>query len=194
MHITSDIKLKLAAAFAVGALTAIHTTFAADPAPPAATQGVPVMYLGRIQVTGEKNIFLTLQSIKVALLRPYSSNPQDADLVVCRIEKSMTEAVDYLECDTNRNYAAQRDASQLAFMTAQGRSSGGGSNQIAEMWNQVAVDEEMMLANMVVGQPGHKLHVPVNGGAFRKLLDRLPMPAAGTAAPAAGSAGKPPGL
>ena len=146
------------------------------------------MYLGRVQVTGEKNIFLTLQSIKVALLRPYSSSPQDADLVVCRIEKSMTEAVDYLDCDTNRNYAAKRDASQLAFLTAQGRAGASGSNQIAEMRNQVAVDEEMMLANMVVGQPGHKLHVPVNGGAFRKLLDRLPMPVAATAAPGTVSA------
>lgn len=194
MHATLDTKLKLAAAFAVGALTAMPAAFAADPAPPAATQGVPVMYLGRIQVTGEKNIFLTLQSIKVALLRPYSSSPQDADLVVCRIEKSMTEAVDYLECDTNRNYAAQRDASQLAFLTAQGRAGGSGSNQIAEMWNQTLASEEVVLANLVTSQPGHKLHVPVNGGAFRKLLDRLPMPAAGTAAPAAGSAGGPPGL
>lgn len=188
MHATLDTRLKLAAAFAVGALAAMHATFAADPAPPAATQGVPVMYLGRVQVTGEKNIFLTLQSIKVALLRPYSSSPQDADLVVCRIEKSMTEAVDYLDCDTNRNYAAKRDASQLAFLTAQGRAGSSGSNQIAEMRNQVAADEEMMLANMVVGQPGHKLHVPVNGGAFRKLLDRLPMPVAATAAPGTVSA------
>ena len=180
--------------FAVGALTATQATFATDPTPPATTQGMPVMYLGRVQVTGEKNIFLTLQSIKVALLRPYSTDAKDADLVVCRIEKSMTEAVDYLDCDTNRDYAAQRDASQLAFMTAQGRSSGGGSNQIAEMWNQTLASEEVMLANLVTTQPGHKLHVPVNGGAFRKLLDRLPMPTTGTAAPAAGSAGAPPGL
>lgn len=194
MHATLDTRLKFAAALAVGALTTMHATFAADPAPPAATQGVPIMYLGRVQVMGEKNIFLTLQSIKVALLRPYSTNSKDADLVVCRIEKSMSEAVDYLDCDTNRNYAAQRDASQLAFMTAQGRSSGGGSNQISEMWNQTLASEEVMLANLVTSQPGHKLHVPVNGGAFHKLLDRLPMPAAVTAAPAAGSAGGPPGL
>lgn len=188
-----DTRLKLATALASAALAIVQAAYAADPAPSAATQGVPVMYLGRIQVEGEKNIFLTLQSIKVALLRPYSTSPQDADLVVCRIEKSMTEAVDYLDCDTNRNYAARRDASQLAFMTAQGRAGGSGSNQIAELRNQVAVDEEMMLANLVVGQPGHKLHVPVNGGAFRKLLDRLPMPVAETAAPTAGSAGGPPG-
>lgn len=194
MHITFDTTLKLVAALAVGTMSAMQPLYAADPAPPATTQGVPVMYLGRVQVTGEKNIFLTLQSIKVALLRPYSSSPRDADLVVCRIEKSMSEAVDYLDCDTNRNYAAQRDASQLAFMTAQGRSSGGGSNQISEMWNQTLASEEVLLANLVTTQPGHKLHVPVNGSAFRNLLDRLPMPAAGTAAPAAGSAGGPPGL
>lgn len=194
MQTTFDTTLKLIAALAVGAMSAMQPLYAADPAPPATTQGVPVMYLGRVQVTGEKNIFLTLQSIKVALLRPYSSSPRDADLVVCRIEKSMSEAVDYLDCDTNRNYAAQRDASQLAFMTAQGRSSGGGSNQISEIWNQTLASEEVLLANLVTTQPGHKLHVPVNGGAFRKLLDRLPMPAAGTAAPVAGRVSGPPGL
>lgn len=194
MHGLFITKLRFATALALGALTAMQAAYAADPAPSSTTQGEPVMYLGRIQVTGEKNIFFTLQSIKVALLRPYSTNPRDADLVVCRIEKSMTEAVDYLDCDTNRNFAARRDAAQLAFITAQGRSGGGGSNQISEMWNQTLASEEVMLTNLVVGQPGHKLHVPVNGGAFRKLLDRLPMPSATTAAPAAGSAGGPPGL
>ena len=183
MHATLDTKLKLAAAFAIGALTAMHATFAADPAPSAATQGAPVMYLGRVQVTGAKNIFLTLQSIKVALLRPYSSSPQDADLVVCRINKSMSAALEYLDCDTNRHYTQLRDSSQLAFMIAQGRAGGGGSNQIAEMWNQTLATEEVMLTNLVVGQPDHRLHMPVNGGAFRKLLERLPMPAAATAPP-----------
>ena len=139
-------------------------------------QETTVMYLGKTPITGDRNIFLTLQSIKVALKRPISTTASEADKVVCRINKSISDALTYLDCDTNRRLIQQRDAAQLAYMQAVGRAGKPASQADFDANTQLMQDTTVVFENLIDNQPYHHLHIPVNEGALRKLLDSLPMP------------------
>jgi hypothetical protein len=150
----------------------------ADPA--AGTDGGPTLYLGKVAVTGQENIVKTLQAIKVALKAPFSNAPTDADKVVCRINKVLGEASEYLDCATNRDYIRRREATQISILASasQADQCGGECSAVIAIHNLLSV------------QPQHRLHVPVNGGGFQKLLDSIPLPAV-TTAPAAATGAQP---
>jgi len=139
----------------------------------------PVLYLGKIAVTGQENIVRTLQAIKIAMKAPFSVAPADADKVVCRINKTLGEAIEYLDCATNRDYIQRRTATQMQILTSSSQADQCGGNCAAYV----------RLHNMLSLQPQHRLHVPINGGNFQKLLDSIPLPAATTAASPAGATG-----
>jgi hypothetical protein len=154
----------------------------------------PVMYLGKVPITGNKNIFLTLQSIKVALQRPFSTRPEDVNLVVCRIDNVTGERLEYLDCDFNGDYTRQRDESKLAAITAQSH----GNQATIGMGDAVdATAGQLMFQSLISVQPNHRLHIPINGGNLMKLLETIPMPspdqqdAPAAAAPAAGTSSNP---
>lgn len=165
-----------AAMLALGLLLLAPPAPAADEDASGQKTETTVMYLGKVPIVGDKNIFLTLQSIKVALLRPYSSKAEDANLVVCRIDKSMSEALEYLDCDTNRDYSQLRDMSQLAFLSAMGHAGKQNSQGDFDPLGQSMVDSTVIFENLINIQPNHRLHIPINGGNLRKLLDTIPMP------------------
>jgi hypothetical protein len=139
--------------------------------------GEPTIYLGKIPVTGQKNIVKTLQAIKIAMKSPFSTDPADADKIVCRINKVLGDAREYLDCATNRDYIVRRWNTQIRMLSTQ--SDGGACGECQRV---------IAIRNMLALQPDHRLHVPVNGGSFQKLLDSIQLPAAETvAAPAAAS-------
>lgn len=135
-----------------------------------AASGQPTIYLGKIPVTGQANIVKTLQAIKIALKAPFSNAPADADKVVCRINKVLGEASEYLDCASNRDFIRRREATQIAILAASSQADQcGGPCSLA-----------IQIHNLVSMQPQHRLHVPVNGGNFQKLLDGIPLPATAT--------------
>ena len=147
------------------------------------------MYVGKVAVTGQQDIVRTLQAIKIALKRPFSTNPADADRIVCRINKAMGEEKEYLECATNREYTQQRAASQLQRMVtdpqAQTDPRPGDSGAVNPAMVRAGI--ENALENVVALQPDHRLNVPVNASQLQELLAQIPMPATATPAPAASS-------
>ena len=168
-----DNTIRYAAALVLGLMLAAPLAAAGDDQP---KQETTVMYLGKTPITGDRNIFLTLQSIKVALKRPVSTTASEADKVVCRINKSMSDALTYLDCDTNRRLTQQRDAAQLAYVQAVGRAGKPASQAGFDANTQLMQDTTVVFENLIDNQPNHRLHIPVNEGALRKLLDSLPMP------------------
>lgn len=156
----------------------------------------PVMYLGKVPIVGNKNIFLTLQSIKVALQRPFSTKAADANLVVCRVNHVTGERLEYLDCDFNGDYTQLREQSQITAMTAQGR----GDQATIAMGDAVDTTAgHLMFQDLISVQPNHRLHIPINGGNLMKLLESIPMPppdqqdapAGDSAAPAATTSSNP---
>jgi hypothetical protein len=133
-------------------LAAASPAFAADTPEQGAT-----LQLGSISVTGEK-VVATLREIKAALKRPLSGEAEHANEVVCRIEKQMGEAREYLDCATNMDFGRRRDATRTSIMAGTWGVPGG-SNP---------------LDYYVAAQPDRHLRVPVNGGALQALLARLP--------------------
>lgn len=148
------------------------------------------MYLGKIAVTGQQDIMRTLQAIKVALKRPFSTSSADADLIVCRIDKDLGEAKEYLECATNREYSQRRAATQLQRLVtdpqAQTDPRAGDSGAVNK--GMVEAGIQNALNNVVALQPGGRLHVPVNGAKLQEILEQIPTPVTATAAPAASTA------
>lgn len=123
-----------------------------------ATEPPPTLQLGTVSVTGERKIMETLQAIKVALHAPFSSDAAHANYVVCRINKSLGEAREYLDCATNRDFTQRREATQTTIMIGTYGVPGGGNP----------------LDYFVAAQPNHQLHMPVQGAALRALLARVP--------------------
>lgn len=157
----------------------------ADDQSPATT-----MHLGTVDVNGQQDIVRTLQAIKVALRRPFSTRAADADLVVCRINKALGEEKEYLECATNREYSQRRAASQLQRMVtdpeAQTDARAGDSGAVNPAMVRAGI--ENALQNVIALQPEHHLNVPVNASQLQVLLAQLPLPVTATAVPAASSA------
>lgn len=125
----------------------------------------PVMQLGKIQVKGEKQIIKLLQTIKVALRQPYSSDPKLANVVVCRITNDIgSHAVQLLTCDTNRTHAKRKALYQTAMMTP-----------IPNHGNRADV-----LTEFLSMMPSNRLQAPVNGPELRALLKKIPDPDTGS--------------
>lgn len=148
------------------------------------------MHLGTVDVNGQQDIVRTLQAIKVALKRPFSTRAADANLVVCRINKALGEEKEYLECATNREYSQRRAASQLQRMVTdpQSRTDPYAGDSGAVNPAMVEAGIENALQNVVALQPEHHLNVPINASQLQVLLAQLPLPAMATAAPAASTA------
>lgn len=149
----------------IGALAAALLALAA--AVPACADDTPkgdvaVLYLGKLAITGQQKIVDTLLGIRAALKQPLSDAPEDANKVVCRINKPLGETHEYLDCATNANLNARRAQEEQNMLTHKlGIPSGG------EMSQQ---DFDSFIAQ----QPNQHLHVPVNGGALQALLATLP--------------------
>lgn len=145
-----------------------------DTTPQSAQDDNAVIYLGNIQVRGEKNIVKTLQAIKIGLQMPYSTDPKLANVVVCRIEDQAGSHVrQWLICGTNRMLAKQREALHTAMVASVPAGSQLGSNCVSEgcYENVFSVLNETMNS-----LPGNTLHTSVNGPALHKLLEMVPYP------------------
>ncbi|HEY1772531.1 MAG TPA: hypothetical protein VGH91_04995 [Gammaproteobacteria bacterium] len=147
-------------------------------ADPAAGSDAETMYLGKIEVKGQKNIVRTLQAIKIALSRPISVDPADAQAIVCRIEKPLGEVSEYLECATNEDYTKQRDAIHRSMESTFG----------SPLQCTGRCSEDNWLQHLVAKQADSRIHMRVDGPAFRKLIRGIPVPADTTVvAPASAS-------
>lgn len=158
-----------------------------------------VLYLGHIAVEGQRGILITLQAIKVAMKRPYSDQPEDADKIVCRINRQLGEAREYLDCATNRTYTNRREATQVQIISTDSQhqadpyatskaDSEGKINPVA-VREIKAANTTQALNDLMQYEPDSRLHVPVNGPGLRKLLETLPVPPEATSpAPTAATA------
>ncbi len=86
----------------------------------------PTLYLGKVSVTGQREIVSTQRAIKTALRAPLSNDPAHADDMVCRISKGLGEQHEYLDCATNGNLTRQRNALHTsALVGTYGQPTGG---------------------------------------------------------------------
>jgi hypothetical protein len=166
--------------------------------PQANTADDTILYLGHIAVEGQRGIIITLQAIKVALKRPYSDKPQDADSIVCRINRQLGEAREYLDCATNRTYSKRRETTQVQILSTDSQHQADPYANSEENINPVqvraveAANATQALNDIMQYESDSRLHVPVNGPGLRKLLESLPMPSETTAAaPAAATIATP---
>ncbi|HEX6550737.1 MAG TPA: hypothetical protein VF117_08690 [Gammaproteobacteria bacterium] len=122
--------------------------------------------LSKIQVTGVKQLIRTLQTVKVALNQPFSTSPDKADVVVCRITHDHGELGTearmgaILECGTNSWFTARRDAYHQSGDTA---------NAVADAPN-TPVYERKGAWHSVRTLSLQQVQ------ALRKLLNKLPTP------------------
>ena len=155
-------KLKAVLAGAAMALSLSSLPAIADDTGP---QGdVPVLYLGKLPITGQQKIVDTLLAIKAALHEPFSSDPAKADKVVCRINNDTATRHEFLDCATNRDLMARQEYNQEQMLA---RRTGLPSGEYGEATQQD-------FDGLIAAQPNHRLHVPINGAALQVLLARLP--------------------
>ena len=159
-----DIQTKLKAALTGTAMLMLLASLPAQ-ADDAMPQGdVPILYLGKLPITGQQKIVDTLLAIKFALREPRSDYPAKANAVVCRISKGTGTMQEFLDCATNKDLSARHEYSQEQMLV---RSNGLPSNEYGEALQQD-------FDGLVAAQPNHRLHVPINGGNLQALLARLP--------------------
>ena len=164
--------------------------------PQQANPAASVLYLGHVAVDGQRAILMTLQAIKVALKNPYSDKPEDADKIVCRINRQLGETREYLDCATNRNYSRRKEVTQIQILSTDSQHQAdpfaNGNMGKAQVKGIEDANATQALNDLMAYEPGSRLHVPVNGPGLRKLLESLPAPSGTTsAAPAASTAGSP---
>ena len=130
-----------------------------------APQGdVPILYLGKLPITGQQKIVDTLMAIKAALKEPMSDSADKADKVVCRINQETGTMREYLDCATNRDLAVRHERVQEGMLA---RRNGLPPGEYGEASQQD-------FDGLIAAQPNHRLHVPINGGNLLALLARLP--------------------
>src|SRR5579872_5644832 len=104
-----DTQMKLKAVL-VGTAMALSLSCLPAMADDTAPQGdVPVLYLGKLPITGQQQIVDTLLAIKAALKEPVSDAADKADKVVCRINKGTGDMREYLDCATNRDLSSRHE-------------------------------------------------------------------------------------
>lgn len=152
---------------AVLAGTAMLLSLSAVPAmaDDSAPQGdVPILYLGKLPITGQQHIVDTLLAIKAALKEPLSGAADKADKVVCRINKGTGDMREYLDCATNRDLSARHEYTQEQMLARR--------NGLAPGEYEEATQQDF--DGLIAAQPNHQLHVPINGAALLAVLDSLP--------------------
>ncbi|MGE5624876.1 MAG: hypothetical protein ACM3ZT_04935 [Bacillota bacterium] len=163
MKIGTDTQIGLLGG-ALLALVLAAPAWADDSAMADGKDDVAKLYLGQLEITGQQHIIDTLLAIKVALKEPLSDAPDKANTVVCRIDKAMDEAKEYLDCATNTDYSGQRASTAVHMLT----------HKLGTVEAYDGEATQMDFDSLVQRQPNHRLHVPVNGGALLALLDNLP--------------------
>jgi hypothetical protein len=158
-----------------------------------------VIYLGKVAVGGKKEVYETLQSIKVALEQPLSNDPKLADVMVCRLSDDIgSHAKQLLVCATNRTLNQNREVLQTAMDStladtdppAGGDSSKGSST--ACISGSCYENTVNLLNETINNQPHHYLKQQVNGASLRGLLNTIPYPK--QEAPAASTVVAPPAV
>jgi hypothetical protein len=129
-----------------------------------ATGDVPVLYLGKLPITGQQQIVDTLLAIKAALKEPLSDDPAYASKVVCRINRGTGTALEYLDCATNRTYSKEHDYLQASMLPAR-------NGLPTNNYDDAA---QPNFDGLIAKQPLQRLHVPIKGAALRAVLDSLP--------------------
>jgi hypothetical protein len=142
-----------------------------------------VMYLGKVEVRGEKNIIKTLQAIKVGLRQPYSTDPKLANVVVCRLQDEPgSHLKQWLICGSNRILAANRNALHTAmtaaFTSTDAGEEPGDPGSLTCMSEECYTQVFSTLSETLNSQPGQYLDTLVNGPSLHNLLQKIPDPVA----------------
>jgi len=142
-----------------------------------------VIYLGKVAVGGKKEVYETLQSIKVALEQPISNDPKLADVMVCRLNDDIgSHAKQLLVCATNRTLNQNRQLLQTTMdstlANADPPSGGDNSRGSSTACISDSCYENFMtiLDESINNQPHHYLKQQVNGASLRSLLNTIPYP------------------
>lgn len=166
----------------------IPTAHAAD-ASSTGTNNNTYIQLGKVKVTGQKQIVATLQAIKVGLEMPYSTNPKLANVVVCRlVDEAGSHIKQWLICGTNRVLGENREALHTAMDVSVTAGSSTGS---ANCTSGACYERVFAVLNETLNSlPAGYLHTLVNGSALHALLKKIPYPSpapSATSAPTANS-------
>ncbi|HEY4128571.1 MAG TPA: hypothetical protein VGN70_11030 [Gammaproteobacteria bacterium] len=160
-----NIKTKTLAAWSAAAVLALLCSMPVQADDTTAASGdLPVLYLGKLPITGQQQIVDTLLAIKAALKEPLSDDPAEADKVVCRIGRGTGTALEYLDCATNRTYSMEHNHLQSDMLV---RRTGLPVGEYGESTQQ---DFDGLISQ----QPHQRLHVPIKGAALKAILDNLP--------------------
>jgi len=158
-----------------------------------------VIYLGKVAVGGQKEVYETLQSIKVALEQPLSNDPKLADVLVCRLTDDIgTHAKQLLVCATNRTLQKNRDVLQASMDSSLADADpplggdGHGGSSTACISGSCYENTVNLLNETINNQPHHYLKQQVNGTSLRSLLNTIPYPK--QEAPAAATVVAPPAI
>lgn len=110
-------------------------------------------WLKTIVVNGTKvPLPVALQIIKNALHRPWSNNPKDGDVLVCRTPKMLGSLFHTVRCETNAEYLLQKRQTETALSVGEAHAGDTIPAEVAEWTNSHWV----------------------NPGALRRLLSKLP--------------------
>lgn len=158
----------------------------------AAPDDQTVIYLGKVAVAGEREIYEAMQDIKLALDQPLSTDPKLADVVVCRITDDIgSHAKQLLICGTNRVLNQKKEILQTVMSTSLADTDApSGGDHVQGSSTACATEGCYQDTFSILNQSlnvtrRHYMKQQVNGASLHALLARIPYPAAPQAAPAA---------